>query len=249
MRQLPAKLRPVSGFSHVFHLFLTVLLPLLVYILVRLNLVPLAVILVILSKWRMFSVRPRHWPAIFRANAVDIIVGISVIVFMVNTSSGLLQLIWAVAYALWLVLIKPSATVFGVSSQALIAFVAGLMAVYLEWGGSTNLIIMIMTWLICYSVARHFFTSFDEPHAPFLSNAWAFFGAGLSWILSYWLLYYQAISQVSLLLIVLGFGLATLYYLDKTDRLSALLRRQIIFVMLAVVVITLAFSNWGDKAL
>ncbi len=249
MRQLPARLRPVSGFSHIFHLFLTVLLPLLVYVLVRLNLVQLAVILIILSKWRMFSVRPRHWPAIFRANAVDIIVGISVVIFMINTSSGLLQLTWAVAYAMWLVLIKPSATVFGVSLQAFIAFAAGLMAIYLEWGGSSSLIIMIMTWLICYSVARHFFTSFDEPHAPFLSNAWAFFGASLAFILSHWLLYYQAISQVALLLIVLGFGLATLYYLDKSDKLSALLRRQIIFVMLAVIVITLAFSNWGDKTL
>lgn len=249
MRRVTAKLRPVSGFSHLFHLFLTVLLPLLMYVLVRLNLVQLAVILVFLSKWRMFSVRPRYWMALFRANAVDIIVGISTIIFMVNTNSGLLQLIWAVAYAMWLVLIKPSASLLGVSIQALIAFIAGLMAVYLEWGGSSALLIMVMTWLICYSVARHFFTSFDEPHAPFLANTWALFGASLSWLLSHWLLYYQAISQVTLLLVVLGFGLATLYYLDKTDRLSILLRRQIVFVMIAVVIITLVFSDWGDKTI
>ncbi len=249
MKRVTAKIKPAAGFSYLFHLFLTVLLPLTVYVLVRLNLVPLAVILVIVSKWRMFSVRPRHWPAIIRANAADIIVGMASIIFMINTSSGLVQLIWAVAYALWLVLIKPSSSVLGVSLQAFVAFLYGITAVYLEWGASDALILMVMTWLVCYSVARHFLTSFDEPHAPFLANMWALFGGSLAWLLSHWLLYYQVFSQVSLLLVVLGFGVGTLYYLDKTDRLSSLLRRQIIFIMIAIVIITLAFSDWGDKTI
>lgn len=104
-----------------------------------------------------------------------------------------------------------------------------------------------MTWVVCYSAARHFFSSFDETHGAFLANIWGLFAACLAWLLSHWLLYYQVISQVTLLLVVLGFGLATLYYLDKMDRLSRLLRRQIIFIMLAVIIITLAFSDWGDK--
>jgi hypothetical protein len=247
MKRVTDKIKPVSGFSHIVHLLLTVVLPLSVYVLIRLNLVQLAIALVILSKWRIFSVRPRYWLPLVRANAVDLIVGISTIIFMINTSSGLIQLIWAVAYAMWLILIKPSSSVFGISMQAFVAFLYGLVAVYLEWGGSTAVILMIMTWIVCYSVARHFFTSFNETHSAFLSNAWAFFGASLTWILSFWLLYYQAFSQVTLLLIVLGFGLATLYYLDQTDRLSKLLRRQIIFVMIAVVFVTLVFSDWGDK--
>lgn len=247
MKRVTDKIKPVSGFSHLLHLLLTVVLPLSVYVLVRLNLVPLAIVLVVLSKWRIFSVRPRYWFALIRANAVDIIVGVSTIIFMINTSSSLIQLIWAVAYAMWLVLIKPSSSVFGVSLQAFVAFLYGLVAVYLEWGGSTPVVLMLMTWLICYSVARHFFSAFDEPHASFLANLWALFGGALAWLLSHWLLYYQAFSQVTLLLVVLGFGLTTLYYLEQTDRLSVLLRRQIVFIMIAVVVITLAFSDWGDK--
>lgn len=120
----------------------------------------------------MFSVRPRYWPAIIRANAVDIIMGVSIVIFMINTSSGLLQLIWAAVYAVWLVLIKPGSTVFGISMQALLALVFGLSAVYLEWGASEGVVLMIMTWLICYSAARHFFTSFDESHPAF----WLTFG-------------------------------------------------------------------------
>ncbi len=247
MKRVTDKIKPVAGFSHIFHLLLTVVMPLSIYVLIRLNLVPLAIILVFLSKWRMFSVRPRYWLPLIRANAVDMIVGVATIIFMVNTSSGLTQLIWAVAYALWLVLIKPSSSVFGISLQAFLAFVYGLVAVYLEWGGSTAGVIMFMTWIVCYSVARHYFSSFDESHSAFLSNAWGLFGAGLSWIMSFWLLYYQVFSQVSLLLIVLGFGLGTLYYLEKADRLSILIRRQIVFVMIAVVIITLVFSDWGNQ--
>jgi len=247
MKRVTDKIKPTSGFSHIFHLLLTVILPILVYVLVRLNMAQLAIILVVLSKWRIFSVRPRYWLPLVRTNAVDFIVGISTVIFMVNTTSNLVQLIWATAYAMWLVLIKPSSSVFGISLQAFIAFLYGLISIYLEWGGSTAVVIMLMVWIICYSAARHFFSAFNETHAAFLSNIWAFFGAALAWILSFWLLYYQAFSQVALLLIVLGFGLATLYYLDQSDRLTKLIRRQIVFIMLAVVIITLVFSDWGNK--
>lgn len=247
MKRVTDKIKPIGGFSNIFHLLLTVVLPLSVYVLVRLNLVQLAIVLILIGKWRILSVKPRYWLPLIRSNAVDIIVSIAIIIFMINSSSALVQLIWTASYAMWLVLIKPSSSVFGVSLQAFLAFVAGLVAVYLEWGGSTSGIIMIMTWIICYSVAWHFFSSFNESHASFLSNLWGLFGASLAWVLSFWLLYYQVFSQVTLLLIVLGFGLATLYYLDQTDRLSTLIRRQLIFGMIAVVLITLVFSDWGSK--
>lgn len=247
MKRVTNKIKPVGGFSQVFHIFLTIVLPVLLYVLVRLNLPQLAVIMVFLSKWRIFSVRPRYWFMLLRANAVDITIGISTVIFMVNTGSALVQLIWAAAYATWLVLIKPSANVLGISIQALLAFVYGLSAVYLEWGASTPSVLLIMTWLICYVAATHFFSSFDEPKAPFLANAWALFGASLAWLLSHWLLYYQVFSQVTLLLVVLGFGLATLYYASVTDKLNVWLRRQIVFIMFAVVLITILFSDWSDK--
>lgn len=248
MKRVTSKLKPVSGFSQIFHLLLTVVLPLTIYILIRLSLVQLALALIVLSKWRIFSVRPRYWLPLIRTNAVDLIVGFSTIILMINTSSALMQLIWATAYAMWLILIKPSSSLFGVSVQAFVAFVYGLIAVYMEWGGSTSVAIMVMTWLVCYSVARHFFSSFDEPHVAFLSNVWGLFGAALSWILSFWLLYHQVFSQVALLLVVIGFGLATLYYLKQTEHLSVNLRRQIVTVMIiAVFVITFVFSDWSSK--
>lgn len=68
-------------------------------------------------------------------------------------------------------------------------------------------------------------------------------------MLGHWLLFYGVVSQPTLLLMVIGFALAGLYYLEESDRLTTLLRRQLIFIMVAVVAIVLVFSDWGDRTL
>jgi len=249
MRQLAAKIKPVSGFSHIFHLLLMALLPALLFVLVRLNFLQLAFALVLLSKWRMFAVKPRHWAANVRANGIDLMVGISAVVFMANSGTQLWQLIWAGIYGFWLIFIKPGSSTFFISAQALLGQLAGLMAVFLAFGSAPQAALVVLGWVVCYTAARHFFTIFDEPLTRFLAYLWGYFAAALIWVLSHWLLFYGVIAQPTLLLSVLGFGLAGLYYLEKRDRLSVLLRRQIVFVMIAIVVIVITFSDWGDKTI
>src|SRR5690606_38634247 len=106
------------------------------------NLVPVAVALVLLSKWRVLAVRPRHWMAYVRANAVDITVGISTVIFMSNTNAMAWQLVWAAVYAVWLLLVKPGTSLLGISLQASLAQLFGLMALYLTWGGSSTLAVV-----------------------------------------------------------------------------------------------------------
>jgi hypothetical protein len=106
--------------------------------------------------------------------------------------------------------------------------------------------------VVCYSAARHFFTGFDEPYSSFLAHIWGYFGAALVWLSGHWLRFYPdqrsgIIAQPSLLLNVIAFGLACLYYLEQTDRLSPFLRRQFVFIMIAIIVIIIAFSGWSDK--
>lgn len=249
MKPIARRVKPASGFSYFVHWGLTALLPALVFVLVRLDFVWLALALILLSKWRMFAVKPRHWPANIRANAVDIMVGVSLLVFMANSSTQAWQLIWALAYGVWLVLLKPASSVFKVSLQALIGQLLALMALFLGLSDAPAVVLVAVTWLICYMAARHFFFSFDERYTKLLSYTWGYFGAALTWVLSHWLLFYGVVAQPTLLLGVIGFGLAALYYLENTDRLSGLLRRQFIFVMIAIVVIVIAFSDWGDKAI
>ena len=244
-----ARMKPIGGFSQFFHWFLVAVVPVLAFVLVRLSFVPLAYLIVLLSKWRMFAVRPRHWPANIRANAIDIIVGLSLISFIAQAPSQAWQVVWALMYGIWLMLIKPRSSTFWTTIQAGIGQLIGLGAVYVLWGRSSLLLLVVVSWAICYLSARHFFSGFDEPLGSLLSHIWGYFGAALTWVLGHWLLYYGFMSQPTLLLVILAFGLAALYYLESTDRLSVFVRREIILIVSAVILVVIMFSDWGDKAI
>ena len=74
--------------------------------LVRIDFTQLAVAVVLLSKWRIFAVKPRFWPANVRANAVDTIIGLSTVVFMTHTTNVQLQILFTALYMGWQVFLK-----------------------------------------------------------------------------------------------------------------------------------------------
>lgn len=240
-----AKLKPKSGFSHFFHLGLNALLPALLFVLVRMHFVPLAASLIVLAKWRMFAVRPRYWPANLRANGVDLTVGFATVIFMSNSSTASWQLVWAVAYAIWLIIIKPGSSIWKTSLQAMIAQTAGLMALFIALGDAPLYVLVLLVWMICYGVARHFFTSFEEPYTSLYAHTWGYFAAALTWLLGHWLVFYGIVAQPTLLLTVLGFGLSALYYLEQTDRLSITVRRNFVVMMVAIVLVVVLLTDWS----
>jgi hypothetical protein len=250
MQPLLNKLQPVKGFSHAFHVGLVALLPLLLLLVLHFDYLglQLAVALVLLSKWRMLAVRPRFWLALIRANGVDLIVGIAVVVFMQLLMVHLwAQCIFVALYIGWLLYIKPGTSILMVSLQAFVAQLAGLMALYLAWPDGSLYGLVIMSALICYLSARHFFDSFEEPYSRMLAYLWAYFAAGLVWVLGHWLLIYGFVAQPVIVLTAIGYGLAVLYYLDHHEKLNKLLRRQTLAIMLVVLLVLIVFSDWGDK--
>jgi hypothetical protein len=248
MRPTLRKLKPTSGIAHFLHLGLVLVLPLAVFVLVRLNFVQLALATVVLSKWRMFAVKPRFWAINIRANAIDLMVGLSIVLFLTQTGSLWLQIVWTLLYAVWLAAIKPGSGVAMVTAQAFLGQFVALSALYLIWTDGPVYGLTLLSGLFCFMAARHFLDAFDEPYAKMLAYVWAYFGAALTWLLSHWLLFYRGVvAQPTLLLSTLGYGMAVLYYLDHNDRLSKGVRRQFIFIMAAIVLVVLAFSDWGDK--
>ncbi len=243
MREFIAKIKPANGFSQVLHLGLVTLLPLLVFILVRINFFQLALAIILLSKWRMLAVRPRYWIANIRANGVDIMVGLAILVFMIHAPSPAWQLVWALAYVAWLVWLKPSSESLIVSVQAMVGQLCGLAALFIVWPTAPLFVLVGGAGIICYLAARHFFDGFEEPYSKMLSYTWAYFAAALVWLLGHWLLFYGFLAQPMLLLTVISYSLAALYYLDHRDRLSKILRREFVFVMLAIVTVIL-ISLW-----
>lgn len=249
MKLLASKIKPSFGFAHVAHIALAALLPIAVYALVRIELAQAALAVILLSKWRMLAVQPRHWWPHIRVNAIDIIVGLSLLVFMMSASVVVWQLVWMIVYMAWLIFIKPRNDIFGVSLQAFIGHILGLTALYIFWKDAPLLALVIGTWFVAYISARHFFTSFEEPYTPLFAHFWGYFSAALTWILGHYLLFFNIVAQPTLLLIVLGYGLGSLYYLHQKDKLSTLVRREFIFVMVAIILIIVIQADWTDKAI
>jgi hypothetical protein len=247
MRRVISLVKPKNGFAHVAHSLLTALTPLLVYAFVRWQVAAGALAVILLSKWRVLAVRPRHWWPNIRANGVDLIVGLSILAFMIQTPDALWQFMLAVAYGGWLLLIKPRSDTFSVSLQALVAQVMGVTALMAVWSDQPTAVLVVSASAICYISARHFFSGFEEPRAPLFAHSWGYFGAALSWILSHWLLFYGPIAQPAVLLAVIGFGLGALYYLEQVDRLPAYARRQLIFLTVAAVAVVLVLTDWGNR--
>lgn len=244
MLQIPDKYKPTRGFSHAIHIAFNVLLPILAYILVRIDFVSLAIILIILSKWRMFAVRPRYWTANIISSSMDMVVGVSFVLFMANTSVVWWQLFWAILYGGWLIALKPRSDILSVSAQAMIGQILGLTVLYLKFGDAPLAGLVLSTWAITYLAARHFMTSFEEPHVALLAHIWGWFCASLAFILGHWLLFYGTIAQIIVIITTVGYTLGALYYLDANDRLSKLLQRQLLSIMFAILLLVLLLSDW-----
>jgi hypothetical protein len=247
MLQLRHKIKPKHGFSHAIHVGLNIALPLVAYILVRTDFVSIAVLLILLGKWRMFAVQPRYWVANLIANGVDIMVGVALVLFMASTAAGWWQLLWVVIYGAWLVWLKPRSDVLSVSAQAMIGQLLGLSVLYLKFGDSSLFSLVAGTWLVAYLAARHFLTSFEEAHTALMAQVWAYFAASLAFVLGHWLLFYGSIAQIIVLLTNIGYGLAALYYLDAKDRLTAGLQRQLLAIMCAILLIVIVLSDWAGS--
>lgn len=242
------KIRPGRGFAHTFHLSFIALIPLVIWALVRLELVGVAVAVLLLSKWRMFAVHPRHWINHIRTNAVDIIVGLSILEFIVQSDTALFQGLWVLIFKIWLLFIKPGSSNASVAAQALIAQTAGVTSIFLAFNDAPLMFYVLGIWLICYFSARHFLAIFEEAHGSLISSIWAFMAASLMWVLGHWLLFFGPLSQPALLITAMGFGLSALYYLDQHDRLANTVKKQILFGMFAIILVIIVFSDWGDKA-
>lgn len=248
MIKIFSKARPSRGYIEFIHLFLMGFLVTVILVMVRLHFIQLALSMVVLSKWRMFVVRPRFWLANIRANAVDIMFGLSIVLFITNSNGIYEQVIWALIYGIWLIFIKPASSLLMTSLQAFIGQLTALSALYLVWASGPLYGLTILTGLICYLSARHFFDGYNETYAKLLAYTWSYFAAALTWLLGHWLIYYYSvIAQITLFLSVIGYGLGGLYYLDHNDRLNKRIKNQLLVILIAIVFIIIIFSDWGNK--
>lgn len=225
--------------------------------------VTFAILLVVVSKWRVFAVRPRYWWANFQSNLVDFIVSVSVVVHMytVNAASisdglklGLLVGV-TLMYIAWLLFIKPrSKRVFMVLQAAAAIFlgVSALFTISYNWPVS---VVVLLVWLIGFTAARHVFSAYDnETHSLLLSLVWGLILAEISWVAYHWAIAYPLpgvsslmLSQAALIMTLVSF-LAykcydSFYHHSKIRTADVLM--PILFTVSIIAVLLIVFNRVG----
>lgn len=179
----------------------------------------LAIALVLLSKWRVLAVQPRYWWTNIQANMVDIIVGVSVVTLMYLPQVSIVaQVLLALLYVGWLVVLKPLSKRWHMMIQAFVAIVLGVTALYsvsYEWPVA---IVVLCMMIIGYSAARHFLYTFEEQQIVLLSAIWALVFAEIGWLAYYWTFSYSLpfissikIPQVTIIVALMSFLAGRIY--------------------------------------
>jgi hypothetical protein len=210
--ELLRSIRKRSFLSEVAYVVLNIALAITLFILVLVVNVPWPAFgLVLLSKWRIFAVRSRYWAANIRANLVDVIVGTSLVVLLYAASGDLPTQIGLTAlYVAWLLFLKPRSKRSHVVSQAAVGLVLGLAAIVQISPTLSSSAVVLMSWVVGYSAARHVLSVQHESHINFLSILWGFVVAEVMWLGYHWTIGYQVskslqLSQVVIIIAALSF--------------------------------------------
>lgn len=242
----PRQLINRAKLSALVHSLLNIALPIAALLLVRANLSEVAIGLVLLSKWRVFAVMPRHWAANLRSNATDAIVSLSSVVFMILSASEVAQIGWAVWYGLWLLVLKPRSDKFSVALQALAGLALGITAT-LQYDNLYIVFQLLIVWYIATSAARHFLSSYEEPMARGISYIWGLLVTQLAWILYHWTLAYFTIPQLTLVVSLAAYTFGSLYDHHKKDDTNKVEIRQHIMIALVILLVVISFANWQGQ--
>lgn len=217
--------------------------------------------LVILSKWRILAVRPRYWFANIVSNLVDIIVSLSLVVFLYAASGAwVAQVVIALLYAAWLLALKPRSKRSFVVLQAGVGLFVGVMALAMQSADWYASFVVIGFWIIGYSTARHALLAHGEhAHLSLLSLTWGLIMAELGWLTYHWTIAYELIGvgeiklpQVAIVALLLSFLAERIYisyiHNDRTTvRFAEVLLPTLLTV--SVVVIMLVLFNAAPNSL
>lgn len=243
--------KPGFDIGDLLHIGVNILFVAVIYSTVEVwGLVPLAVVLVLLSKWRVFAVQPRFWLPNIRANLVDLIVGISTIILSYQSESGWVSLVWMALYLGWLLLLKPQTQELWVGAQAFWAQFLGLIAIFMvNTLVGQPLVVCALVWLIGWAAARHFFSNYEEPHYRSLGLIWGFLISQLAWVMLHWLQFYIIfdikIATIALIVAILSASLGSIYHSYKKETLHRGVVMENALFAGALFTVILVLSKWS----
>lgn len=214
------------------------------------DLVPLALLLVVLSKWQVLLGGWRQWWGNLKSNACDIIVGLSFVALISLPEVLYVQLGLAAFYLLWLLAIKPQSSPAWVGIQALICQFLGLSVIFLFARVIPSVAVLAGAWAVAYIAAWHFLSTDEEVAWSLLVVVWALLVAELSWLLNHWLITYSLLEgqlllpQASVIITVVAYCVGRIYLDHRNKRLGKRRLVEYILVCFVLLAIIIAGTPW-----
>lgn len=216
----------------------------------------LAYLLVILSKWRVFAVRPRFWIANIQTNLLDTLVGLSVVTLLWQNMDNLAyQIAITLTFAAWLVVLKPLSKRLWVIVQGGVAQFVALMALFSVAHNFHVAVVTALGWLIGFVAARHIINVFSDEHDDVvISVSWGMVIAQLCWLSYYWTIAYTPlkIPQIAIISSLLSYAVLVVYnyfyHRDDTRYIWRDLAMPITFSLVGIFIILLFFTTFDPTS-
>ena len=211
-------------------------------------------ILVLISKWRVFAVRARYFTLNLKSNLVDIIVGVSVVLLTYYAGSSFLPVdfILMAFYSIWLLLIKPLSSETATLAQSLIAVFLGISAATIMSANLNSIVLVLLAFLIGYAASRHVLVQSNDKDFTLTTLVCGLVFAEVAWLCYSWSIIYTfgstgiRIPQLAIILTIFAFVYnyarqAMIKYQDDF-RFKHILAPAIFGVVL-IAIIVICFSN------
>ncbi|MBO7718327.1 hypothetical protein J6S37_02435 [Candidatus Saccharibacteria bacterium] len=241
--------------SGIVHVFLNLLLGVGSVLITVLSGSPiLGLLLVLISKWRIFAVRSRYLWLNLKSNLVDLIVGISVVLltYYAGTSFLIVDFILMAFYCAWLLFIKPLSSEAATLAQSLIAVFLGVSAATIMTANTNSVALVLLTFLIGYAASRHVLVQSNDKDFTLTTLVCGLVFSEVAWLCHTWAIIYTfgstgiRIPQLSIILTIFAFVYnyarqAMIKYQD--DFRFKHIIGPVIFGVVLIAIIVLAFSN------
>lgn len=200
--------------STMVHIFLNLLLGVgSVLITVLSNSPVLGLILVLVSKWRVFAVRSRFLLLNIKSNLVDIIVGVSIVLLAYFAGPNFLPVdfILMAVYSLWLLVIKPLSSENATMIQSLVAVFLGISAAAIGTADLDPILITLLAFIIGYAASRHVLAQTSDHEFTLTTLVCGLVFAEIAWLCHSWDIVYTfgesgiRIPQVAIILTIFAF--------------------------------------------
>lgn len=241
--------------SNAIHVFLNILLGVLSVLVTVFSGSPiLGIILVLVSKWRIFAVRRRYLWLNIKSNLVDLIVGISVVLLSYYAGNTLMpvHLVLIVVYVVWLLAIKPMSTEAANLAQSLVAVFLGISATTIMTANLNAVAAVILSFLVGYAASRHVLAQTNTKDFTLTTLVCGLVFAEVAWLCHSWAIVYTfgdtgiRIPQVTIILTIFAFVYnyarqAMIRYRDDFRFRNII--GPMLFGMVLVGIIVMFFSN------